>query len=353
MSFLKNIFNFSSTGNFQNKDEKKNIFDRNIEEISKSSLEQNIYVCGNYDLNFFEKNIIKDIRCPTNSNVKYYDKMAKHKEITDWHFFFAIQVEKFDLMLENIKQFIEDHDSFIDFDDFNENSKTRLGKTVIMYFVDNNKDNFINYIVNKFNQFKIPLFIIVGNENINNQIKINIDESLKKLEVNRIIDSNIFKFTNFSESNENNLISLYMNLIECSAFYNELGDEYKYPKQFMDDKLFDKVTKCLTEYYSTLDILVFSMPGAGKSTFINGILHTAISRSKKGEESSKRVIRYFHRTLPITFYESPSFSTKDSIEATSELISKIFNVSGKIAYFMEYFEILINKKSYSWIFYEI
>lgn len=87
MSFLKNIFNFSSTGNFQNKDEKKNIFDRNIEEISKSSLEQNIYVCGNYDLNFFEKNIIKDIRCPTNSNVKYYDKMAKHKEITDWHFF--------------------------------------------------------------------------------------------------------------------------------------------------------------------------------------------------------------------------------------------------------------------------
>lgn len=137
-------------------------------------------------------------------------------------------------MLENIKQFIEDHDSFIDFDDFNENSKTRLGKTVIMYFVDNNKDNFINYFVNKFNQFKIPLFIIVGNENINNQIKINIDESLKKLEVNRIIDSNIFKFTNFSESNENNLISLYMNLIECSAFYNELGDEYKYPKQFMD-----------------------------------------------------------------------------------------------------------------------
>ena len=121
-----------------------------------------------------------------------------------------------------------------------------------------------------------------------------------------------------------------MNLIECSAFYNELGDEYKYPKQFMDDKLFDKVTKCLTEYYSTLDIFVCSRPGAGKSTFINGILHTAISRSKKGEESSKRVIRYFHRTLPITFYESPSFSTKDSIEATSELISKIFNVSGKI-----------------------
>lgn len=47
MSFLKNIFNFSSTGNFQNKDEKKIIFDRNIEEISKSSLEQNIYFCGN------------------------------------------------------------------------------------------------------------------------------------------------------------------------------------------------------------------------------------------------------------------------------------------------------------------
>ena len=58
MSFLKNIFNFSSTGNFQNKDEKKIIFDRNIEEISKSSLKENIYLCGNCDLNFFKKNII-------------------------------------------------------------------------------------------------------------------------------------------------------------------------------------------------------------------------------------------------------------------------------------------------------
>ena len=290
--------------------------------ISKSSLEQNIYVCGNYDLNFFEKNIIKDIRCPTNSNVKYYDKMAKHKEITDWHFFFAIQVEKFDLMLENIKQFIEDHDSFIDFDDFNENSKTRLGKTVIMYFVDNNKDNFINYFVNKFNQFKIPLFIIVGNENINNQIKINIDESLKKLEVNRIIDSNIFKFTNFSESNENNLISLYMNLIECSAFYNELGDEYKYPKQFMDDKLFDKVIKEIIQNFSTLNILVCGRPGVGKSTFINGILNKIISRCKKGEECSKRIIRYIHGTSPITFYDTPGISTEKIMDTIIELIEK-------------------------------
>ena len=113
--------------------------------------------------------------------------MSKHKEITDWNIFL---------------QFKSKNLIFIDFDDFNENSKTRLGKIVIMYFIDNNKDKFINYFVNKLNQFKIPLFIIVGNENINNQKKINIDESLKKLEENRIIDSNIFKFTNFSESNE-------------------------------------------------------------------------------------------------------------------------------------------------------
>ena len=225
-------------------------------------------------------------------------------------------------MLENIKQFIEDHDSFIDFDDFNENSKTRLGKTVIMYFVDNNKDNFINYFVNKFNQFKIPLFIIVGNENINNQIKINIDESLKKLEVNRIIDSNIFKFTNFSESNENNLISLYMNLIECSAFYNELGDEYKYPKQFMDDKLFDKVIKEIIQNFSTLNILVCGRPGVGKSTFINGILNKIISRCKKGEECSKRIIRYIHGTSPITFYDTPGISTEKIMDTIIELIEK-------------------------------
>ena len=53
----------------------------------------------------------------------------------------------------------------------------------------------------------------------------------------------MFKFSILSEDEMNNLINLNFNLIEFLAFYNQLGDEYKYPKQFMDKKLFGKVTK--------------------------------------------------------------------------------------------------------------
>ena len=45
---------------------------RSILEISKTSLEQNIYVCGNYNIEFFKKNIINGILNPKkNTNNSY------------------------------------------------------------------------------------------------------------------------------------------------------------------------------------------------------------------------------------------------------------------------------------------
>ena len=94
--------------------EKKNVEElsltiegRNIEDISNSSLDQNIYVCGNYDIDFFQNNIIQEFRLPAKSHVKYYVKMGKHKEIKDWHFFFAPKNKKYSEMLENVKKFLE------------------------------------------------------------------------------------------------------------------------------------------------------------------------------------------------------------------------------------------------------
>ena len=353
---------FSTSEKQDVEDHAKSKEGESILEIANSLLEINIYVCGKDTdtFNFFEKNIIKDVRFPTKSNVKYYDKMAKHKEISDWHFFFATTVNSFDEMLENTIKFIDDHNSFEDFDDFDEGSKKRIGKNVIMYFIDENKDNFLNHFLKVYNHLELPLFIIVGNENENKQLNKSIINIIKEVEAKRPIDSNIFKFSNFSESyeKENNLINLYMNLIECSAFYNELGDEYKYPKQFLDDKLFDNVVKEIIKNFTTLNILVCGKPGSGKSTFINRMLHTTISKSQRGGECSKRIIRYIHRTLPITFYDTPGISTQAFMKEIIGLIDKknieLGEIQSKIhavfylfdaqstRYFMDYEEEMFN-----------
>ena len=112
-----------------------------------------------------------------------------------------------------------------------------------MYFIDENKNKFVDYFIKQHNQYNIPLIIIVGKENENNQLKSDISTSIKELDRNRIIEPNIFKFSNLSEIEFNNLFNLNFNLFEFSAFYNQLGDEYKYPKKLMDEKVFDKVTK--------------------------------------------------------------------------------------------------------------
>ena len=313
---------------------------KSIQDISNSSLDQDIYVCGKYNLNFFENKIIKGLRIPMKNKVNYYEKMGKHKEIPEWHFFFAKKVNNFDEMLENIKLFIIDHsDDLEDFDDFcekkeNEEIKNkRNGKIVILYFDDENKDNFVNF-VNYFDnlkkKFPLPLFIIAGNENKNNEIKANIPKIIKELKKKRIIDPNIFKFSNLTEDKEKNLINLNYNLIECSAYYNELGDEYKYPKQFMDDNLFDNVVKEIMKNFSTLNILICGRPGVGKSTLINGMLKTTICRSKTGEECSSRIVKYIHRSLPITFYDSPGFSTGEIMDKIVDLIKRKNDELGEI-----------------------
>lgn len=296
---------------------------KSIKNISESFFTQNIYVCGDYDINFFKNNIIEPLRFPK-SDVKYCEKIAKHKVIKDWHFFFGHKEKDFTEMRDNAKIFINEHinNTQNNLDDFNEVSKDRDGKNVILYFIDENKDNFLNYFIKDFNQFIEPLFIIVGNKDENEKIKQNIEKSLASLKKTRNIDKNIFKFSNFTDNVDNNLLDLNFNLIETSEFYNELGDEFKFPKQLMDDELFDIVAKEMIKNFSTLNILICGRPGVGKSTFINGMMKATVSRSRKGGECSSRIIRYIHRTLPIAFYDTPGMSTEDKMGEIIELIKK-------------------------------
>ena len=299
-----------------------------LEDLSNSSFAQNIYVCGNYNLNFFGNNFIKDLLLPKKPKIRYYELMSKHNDVEGWHFFFAPKGRKFSEMLENIKNFLNDHNESGEFDDFNEGNRDNIGKNVILYFIDENKDNFFNYFINEHNQFELPLFIIIGNSSDNEQIKENINKSIN--ERKRIIDKNIFKFFDISKDIENNYFNLNLNLIDCSAYYNELGDEFKYPKQLINDKLFDRVTDNIIRNFRTINILVCGRAGAGKSTFINGILDTTISRSKRNYECTQRIIKYIHRKLPITFYDTPGMSTEQRMRNIIDLIEKKNNELGDI-----------------------
>lgn len=52
------------------------------------------------------------------------------------------------------------------------------------------------------------------------------------------------------------------------------------------------------------------------------MLNTAISRSQKGDECTKRIIKYIHRKLPITFYDTPGMSTVGKMTDIINLIKK-------------------------------
>jgi len=293
---------------------------KSIQEIGKSSFEQNIYVCGNYNLNFFEQNICQPTLNPKLDNISYYIKMSKHKQIKEWHFFFSPKISDIKKIKENTKLFINEHKKLKDLDDFKEGSKTRINKTTILYFNDTNTDGFIKYFLDEHNSNYIPFIIFIGAEKTNIDIKNKINDLI--IEKKKEIDSNLFKYSTFNENVENNLINININLIECAAYYNELGDEFKFPKKFMDDKLMEKDLKEFLKNFSTFNILVCGRPGAGKSTFINGMIKAMICKAAKGEECSQRIIKYIHRKFPLTFFDTPGISTDDKIQTIIDLIKK-------------------------------
>ena len=60
------------------------------------------------------------------------------------------------------------------------------------------------------------------------------------------------------------------------------------------------------------------------------MLHTIISRSAKGSECSRKIRKYIHRTLPITFYDTSGIITDDIMNTIIELINKKNKELGEI-----------------------
>ena len=101
----------------------KTIEGSTIEKIGNSNFEQNIYVLGNYDMNFFTDNISEIPKNPY-SAVNTYNKMSRHKQIKEWHFFFTQKTENFEETKKNAIKFYYDHYER-DPDDFSEKKFTR------------------------------------------------------------------------------------------------------------------------------------------------------------------------------------------------------------------------------------
>jgi GTP-binding protein EngB required for normal cell division len=292
---------------------------KTIKDIGNSNFEQNIYVTGNYNLKFFVKNIVEIPKNPLLPNITSYIKMSRHIQISEWHYFFAPKTENFDEIKKNTKEFCLDHYEE-DPDDFLENKESRKEKITILYFIDGNTDKFINIFLKDYNQKMIPFIIFIGKEEETEQLKTKINKSIKDLK--KEIDPNLFKYCNFNDNLENCLIQLTINLIECASFFNELGDEFKFPKKLIDDEVMEKDLDVFINSIFSFNIMVLGRPGVGKSSFINKMINAMICKAGMGGECSSRIIKYLHRVFPITFFDTPGISTETIVNTVLDLIRK-------------------------------
>jgi len=321
-----------------------------IKEIGRSNFEQNIYVTGNYDLKFFVKNIVEIPRNPLLSDITSYQKMSRHIQITEWHYFFAPKTENSDEIKKNTKNFCFEHYEE-DPDDFLENKDSRKEKITILYFNDNNTENFVNYFLTEHNQKMIPFIIFIGKEEENKELKTKINKSIKTLK--KEIDPNLFKFCNFNDDLEDFLIQLTINLIECASFFNELGDEFKFPKKLIDDKVMENDLKIFVNSIFSFNIIVLGRPGVGKSSFINKMINSMICKAGMGAECSSRIIKYLHRIFPITFFDTPGISTEENVKKVLNLIrQKNFELNQNRSKFHAVFYILDGNNARSFMNYE-
>ena len=60
------------------------------------------------------------------------------------------------------------------------------------------------------------------------------------------------------------------------------------------------------------------------------MLHTIISRSTKGSECSRKIIKYIHRILPITFCDTSWIIADDIMNTIIKLINKKNKELGEI-----------------------
>ena len=115
------------------------------------------------------------------------------------------------------------------------------------------------------------------------------------------------------------LIQLTINLIEYASFFNELGDEFKFSKNLIDDKVMENDLNFFRKNFFCFNIIIIGCPGVGKNIFINKMVKAMICKAGRGGECSSRIVKYLHRMLSITFYFTPGISTREKVNEILDL----------------------------------
>ena len=258
------------------------------------SFELNILVCGNYNKEILLKDLI-DVKEEDGE----YIMEGKHNLIPEWKYIFFEKNKSIGQKTYNfIKRSIQ-------------NDK-KYNNLILFYsgYYNYSYENLLEYYDNEVKPNYYPGILIIAKQN----------EIINLPQLNKM-NKGLIK-----QSNEDNILDILINIIQFSAYFNQLGDEIGFPKKFKDKNLLEKDNYLMTKYLFTINILVSGRPGSGKSTLINRILGKERCYAKKGEGTvTKRIIKYIHEKYPLVLYDSPGFETIEHINRVKNLIKQKSN----------------------------